>query len=83
MWQRNKGQTESERLQNKFRSYLSMILQYRRAEYLRQVIEQLQAEQLTDYLVDDLEYYVEQEILETLPLLMRLEMIRCCVPYSA
>jgi len=73
MRQKNKGQTESERLQNKFTSYLSMILQYRRVEYLQQVIERYQTEQLTDYLAADLEFYVEQEIIETLPLLMRLE----------
>lgn len=73
MWQKNKGQTESERLQNRFTAYLSRAIGCRRNEYLQQVMRRSRSESLTDNPVSSLEYYVEQDVFEELPLLMQLE----------
>ena len=73
MWQKNNGHSEADRLQNQFTAYLSMAVQRRRREYMMQAIRQKQVESLTENSVANPEYDVFQDVLEELPLLMRLE----------
>lgn len=73
MWQKNNGHSEADKLQNQFTSYLSMAVQRRRKEYIIQAIRQKQVESLTENPVSNPEYDVLQDVLEELPLLMRLE----------
>lgn len=73
MWLKNNGQNESEALQNKFTAYLSMAIRRRRNDYIRQAIRQQQTEYLMEELVSDLDYNLEQKLLDELPLMIRLE----------
>ena len=73
MWQRNKGQSEDEILQNQFTSYLSLAVQRQRREYIRQMDRRLAEE--TD--LEELNYIhdgiIEADFIYSLPLLMQLE----------
>ena len=73
MWQRNKGQSEDESLQNQFTSYLSLAVQRQRREYIRQMDRRLAEE--TD--LEELNYIhdgiIEADFIYSLPLLMQLE----------
>lgn len=73
MWQRNNGQNESDILQNQFTAYLMTAIQRRRDEYMRQMWKRLERECLTAEIQAEQSYDPEQEILEELPLLQRLE----------
>ena len=73
MWQKNNGQNEADKLQNQFTAYLSMAIERRRKRYILQTMKQQQMESLTDTPTVSTEYDMVQDILEELPLLMRLE----------
>lgn len=73
MWQKNNGHSEAERLQNQFTAYLSMAVQRRRKEYIMQAIRQKERESLTENPISDPDYDILQDVLDELPLLMRLE----------
>lgn len=73
MWQRNNGQNESDILQNQFTAYLMTAIQRRRDEYTRQMWKRLERECLTSEIQTEQGYNPEREILEELPLLLRLE----------
>lgn len=72
MWQKNNGQSEAEVLQNRFTAYLSSAIIRRRKEYILQSVRRQQAESLTEAPASVSED-IERQILEELPLLMRLE----------
>lgn len=73
MWLNNNGQTEAEILQNRFTAYLSMAIRHRRNDYIQQALRKQQAEYLAENLLFDLEYSMEQKLLNELPLMIRLE----------
>lgn len=73
MWQKNNGQNEADKLQNQFTAYLSMAIERRRKQYIMKVLKQQQIESLTDTPIPHSEYDMMEEVMEELPLLMRLE----------
>ena len=73
MWLNNKGQTETEILQNRFTAYLSRAIRRRRNEYIQRILKRQQTESLTECLMSDIEYNMEQKLLNELPLMIRLE----------
>lgn len=72
MWQKNNGKEETEILQNRFTSYVSIAIQRRRNDYIQQQVRQ-QAEWLPAEILPEQEYHPDQDIFNELPLLMRLE----------
>jgi len=73
MWQKNNGQNESDKLQNRFTAYISVAIQRRRSAYIMQSVRQQQLETLTENPVSGGEYDILDDILGELPLLMQLE----------
>ena len=73
MWQKNDGQSEVDKLQNRFTSYISIAIQRRRNAYIFHNMRQQQTEILTENPLSDGENDIVDDILEELPLLMRLE----------
>lgn len=73
MWQKNDGQNESDKLQNRFTAYISVAIQRRRNAYIMQSVRQQQLETLTENPVSGSEYDILDDILGELPLLMQLE----------
>lgn len=73
MWQKNNGQNEAEVLQNRFTAYLSSAIIRRRKEYILQAVRRQQAESLMEKPIFVPADNMERQILEELPLLMRLE----------
>lgn len=73
MWQRNNGQTEEEKLQNRFTSYLLTAVRRRQKDYI--TIKNQQAKFETPAEKDSVwfEYREETDMLKELPLLMQLE----------
>ena len=73
MWQKNDGQNEADKLQNRFTAYISVAIQRRRNAYIMQSVRQQQLESLTENPVSGSEYDILDDILGELPLLMQLE----------
>ena len=73
MWQKNDGQNEADKLQNRFTAYISVAIQRRRNAYIMQSVRQQQQETLTENPVSGSEYDILDDILGELPLLMQLE----------
>lgn len=73
MWQRNKGQEESEILQNRFTAYLVTAVNRRKVTYINQRNKQLQRECLMENDDWKLELTSGQGVFDELPLLMNLE----------
>lgn len=73
MWQKNDGQNEADKLQNRFTAYISVAIQRRRNAYIMQSVRQQQLETLTENPVSGSEYDILDDILGELPLLMQLE----------
>lgn len=61
MWLNNKGQTETEILQNRFTAYLSRAIRRRRNEYIQRILKRQQTESLTECLMSDIGYSVAAE----------------------
>lgn len=72
MRQRNNGQDENEILQNQFTAYLATAVIRRRKDYLEK-ISRHNVEYLTDSVLPEFEYTLEQEVFSDLPLEMQLE----------
>ena len=73
MWQKNDGQNEADKLQNRFTAYISVAIQRRRNAYIMQSVRQQRLETLTENPVSVGEYDILDDILGELPLLMQLE----------
>lgn len=73
MWQKNKGKSETEILQNRFTAYLATAVQHRRNEYIQQITKRQQTELVTDVIEDSQNGDVEKDMLLGLPLSMQLE----------
>ena len=73
MWQKNDGQNEADKLQNRFTAYISVAIQRRRNAYILQSVRQQQLETLSENPVSGSEYDILDDILGELPLLMQLE----------
>lgn len=71
MWQRNNGQGEAEKLQNRFTSYLVTAANRRRKDYINQRNRRLHME----CYMEDEAWYLElnKQVQSNLPLLMQLE----------
>lgn len=72
MRQRNNGKKESDILQNRFTAYLSKAVQHRRNDYLEQ-ISRCREESMPEEMIVELGGSMEQDIMEGLPLMIRLE----------
>lgn len=73
MRKRNSGQSEAEILQNQFTAYLSRAISRRKKAYILETMKRLQAENLMEEPGFEIAYDTEHQILEELPLLIRLE----------
>ena len=73
MWQRNSGREESEILQNHFTAYVVTAIQRRKDEYVRLLWKRQKIEYLAAEVQTERGYTLEQELLEELPLFLRLE----------
>ena len=71
MWQRNNGQGEAEKLQNRFTSYLVTAVNRRRKDYMNQRNRKLRMECSMEDEAWDLEY--DEQVYHNLPLPMQLE----------
>ena len=69
MWQRNNGQGEAEKLQNRFTSYLVTAVTRRRKDYKNQRNRRLRME----CYMEDQYYEFDKKLHSNLPLLMQLE----------
>lgn len=72
MRQRNNGQSENEILQNQFTAYLATAVMRRRKDYIEK-ISRHNVEYLTDSVLPEYEYTLEQDVFADLPLEMQLE----------
>lgn len=72
MRQRNNGQNENEILQNQFTAYLATAVVRRRKDYIEK-ISRHNVEYLTDSVLPEYEYTLEQDVFGDLPLEMQLE----------
>ena len=71
MWQRNNGQSEAEKLQNRFTSYLVTAVNRRRKDYMNQRSRRICME---SYLEDEAWYLeFDKQLHSNLPLLLQLE----------
>lgn len=73
MWQRNNGQTEAEKLQNRFTAYLLVAVCRQQRDYMMKANEQTRFELLVE---DDTYQFGRQEVtdlLNELPLMLQLE----------
>ena len=70
MWQRNNGQGDAEKLQNRFTSYLVTAVNRRRKDYMNQRNRRLRME---CYLEDEAHLEFEKLAQNNLPLFMQLE----------
>lgn len=70
MWQKNKGKSKTEVLQNVFTAYLTTAVKRRRNDYIQQVAKLQQMEDVTDNLQYSPEYGTEEDMFLGLPLSM-------------
>lgn len=73
MWQRNNGETEAEKLQNRFTSYLLVAVRRQQRDYILKKNQQERLELLAENDAWQLEVPSESDMLGELPLLMQLE----------
>lgn len=73
MWQRNNGETEAEKLQNRFTSYLLVAVRRQQRDYILKKNQQERLELLAENDAWQLEAPSESDMLGELPLLMQLE----------
>lgn len=73
MWQRNNGQTEAEKLQNRFTAYLLMAVRRQQRDYVIKKNQQTRYELLVEDNTYQTEGWMEKDMLDELPLMMQLE----------
>lgn len=73
MWQRNNGQEEAEKLQNRFTAYLVTAVRRQRAAYMNQKNKLVQMEYLAENESRHFQECMSNDIFDELPLLMQLE----------
>lgn len=73
MWQRNKGRSEEEILQNQFTSYLTLAVHRQRSEYIRQIDRRLVEKTNLEELYFTHDGIIEADFIYSLPLFMQLE----------
>lgn len=73
VWQRNEGYEQDEILQNKFTAYLLSAVQRRKAQYIDSLMKAQQITTLIEETAMDSTFDLEQEMLQGIPLYMRLQ----------
>lgn len=73
MWQRNNGQTEAEKLQNRFTAYLMVAVRRQQRDYVIKKNQRIRHEFLMEDDTYQAEHQTEADILDELPLLIQLE----------
>lgn len=73
MWQRNNGQTEAEKLQNRFTAYLLVAVRRQQRDYMIKKNQQMRYELLAEEDTYQAEGWQEKDMLAELPLMMQLE----------
>lgn len=73
MWQKNNGQTEAEKLQNRFTAYLLVAVRRQQRDYILKKYQKERFELLTESGTWQLEKPLEPDMLSELPLFMQLE----------
>ncbi|EHF03836.1 hypothetical protein HMPREF1020_04171 [Clostridium sp. 7_3_54FAA] len=73
MWQRNNGQTEAEKLQNRFTAYLLVAVRRQQRDYVIKKNQRIRHEFLMEDDTYQTERQTEADILDELPLLIQME----------
>lgn len=73
MWQRNSGETEAEKLQNRFTAYLLVAVRRQQRDYILKKNQQTRFELLAENDAWQLEASLEPDLLGKLPLFMQME----------
>lgn len=73
MWQRNNGQTEAEKLQNRFTAYLLVAVRRQQRDYMIKKNQQTRYELPVEDDTYPNRYQTETDLLEQLPMMMQLE----------
>uniref|UniRef100_UPI0035224B25 sigma-70 family RNA polymerase sigma factor n=1 Tax=Enterocloster clostridioformis TaxID=1531 RepID=UPI0035224B25 len=73
MWQRNNGQTESEKLQNRFTAYLLVAVRRQQRDYVIKKNQRIRYEFLMEDDTYQTERQIEADILDELPLMIQME----------
>lgn len=73
MWNKNKGQTEDEILQNRFTAYIMTAIQRRRKDYVQQMLKNIEIAGLLDAIQADNTFDLEGDAFTDLPLMMKIE----------
>lgn len=73
MWSKNYGQTEDEILRNRFTAYLLTAIQRRRKDYKQRLGNNMEISGLFDTMGANESYEIEDQMMERLPLMMKLE----------
>lgn len=73
MWQRNNGQEETEKIQNRFTAYLVTAVRRKRAAYMNQKNKLIQMEYLSENESWHYQADISSDIFEELPLLAHLK----------
>ena len=73
VWQRNEGHEQDDVLQNRFTAYLLSAVQRRKAQYIDTLMKVQQTSTLIEETVMDIEFDLEGEASQGIPLYMRLQ----------
>ena len=73
VWQRNEGLEQDEIIQNRFTAYLLSAVQRRKAQYIDTLMKVQQTSTLIEETVMDIEFDLEGEASQGIPLYMRLQ----------
>ena len=73
VWQRNEGHEQDDVLQNRFTAYLLSAVQRRKAQYIDTLMKVQQTSTLIEETVMDIEFDLEAEVSQEIPLYMRLQ----------
>jgi RNA polymerase sigma factor (sigma-70 family) len=73
MWQRNNGQTEAEKLQNRFTAYLLVAVRRQQRDYMIKKNQRMRYEFLVEDDTYQAEGQIEKNMLDELPMMMQLE----------
>ncbi|WP_148509881.1 sigma-70 family RNA polymerase sigma factor [Hungatella hathewayi] len=73
MWQKNNGQTEAEKLQNRFTAYLLVAVRRQQRDYLIKKNQQMRYELFVEDDTYQTEGQMEKDLLDEMPLMMQLE----------
>ena len=73
VWQRNEGHEQDDVLQNRFTAYLLSAVQRRKAQYIDTLMKVQQTSTMIEETVMDIEFDLEGEASQGIPLYMRLQ----------